>query len=242
MTPNCDLHTHTLHSDGALAPAALVDLAASRGVSALAVTDHDTLDGLPAARRRGGERGLEVIPGIELSVQEEGRDVHLLGYFVSRGEVLDEALREIRSQRLRRADRMLERLAELGMLLEVEDVRARARGGVVGRPHVAEALVERGFATSLEDAFDRFLGTGRPACVPKQTVALVEGVRLLRLAGAVPVMAHPGSSGCDDLLPSLRRAGVLGLEVWHPTHSAEEVRRYLRAAHRHGLLPTGGSD
>src|SRR2546426_498910 len=158
MTPNCDLHTHTLHSDGALAPAALVDLAASRGVSALAVTDHDTLDGLPAARRRGGERGLEVIPGIELSVQEEGRDGHLLGSFVSRGE------------------------------------------------------------------------------------ALVEGVRLLRLAGAVPVMAHPGSSGCDDLLPSLRRAGVLGLEVWHPTHSAEEVRRYLRAAHRHGLLPTGGSD
>jgi hypothetical protein len=242
QTPNCDLHTHTLYSDGALPPEALVDLAASRGVTALAVTDHDTLAGLPAATQRGRERGLEVVPGIELSVQVGELDVHLLGYFVTRGEVLRAALDEIQHERVRRADLMVERLAGLGMRLDAGDVARRARGGVVGRPHVAEALLERGFVSSLDDAFDRFLAVGRPAFVPKRTVTLREGAALLRAAGGVPVVAHPSVSGIDALVPELYAAGVLGLEVWHPTHNADDVRRYSRWARRHGLVPTGGSD
>ena len=238
----CDLHSHTLHSDGALTPEALVELAASRGVGALAVTDHDTLDGLPAAVRRGRELGVEVVPGIELSVDEQGKDIHLLGYFVSRPQVLEAALREIREERVRRAHRMLERLAELGCHVEYDAVASRARGGVVGRPHIAAALLERGHVDSLNDAFERLIGSDGPAFVPKRTLCLEAGVELLRRAGAVPVVAHPGVSDCDELLPRLRAVGVLGLEVWHPQHDARSTRRYRSVARRHGLVPTGGSD
>jgi hypothetical protein len=242
MPPTCDLHSHTLYSDGALTPEELVDLAAARGVDALAVTDHDTVDALPAALRRGLERDIEIVPGIELSVDENGYDVHLLGYFISRPEVLQETLGAIRRERGSRARRMLELLAALGCSLDEEAVVRRARGGVVGRPHVAEELVARGYVADLDDAFDRYLATGRPAYLPKRTLGLAEAVALLKRAGAVPVVAHPGPSGLDALLPSFRGAGVVGIEVWHPRHPARSVRRYLRMARKHGLLPTGGSD
>jgi 3',5'-nucleoside bisphosphate phosphatase len=241
-TAACDLHTHTLHSDGELEPAALVELAAQRGLAALAITDHDVLDAIPAAERRGGELGLEVIAGIELSVDEGGRDVHLLGYFVSRPEVLQASLAALHEERRRRAERMVERLAGLGCAIEYDAVLQRARGGVVGRPHVAEELLSRGHVASINDAFDRFLAVDRPAYLPKRTLGLVDAVALLRRAGAVPVVAHPGASDIDDLLPRLRPAGVLGLEVWHPQHSESDIRRYQRLARRYDLLPTGGSD
>jgi predicted metal-dependent phosphoesterase TrpH len=238
----CDLHNHTLHSDGVLTPEQLVDLAARRGVSALAVTDHDTLDGLEAATRRGLELGVEIIPGIELSVESEGRDIHLLGYFVSRPQLMREALRDIQRERVQRAVRMLARLDELGCRIEFDAVAARARGGVVGRPHIAAELLEHGFVASLNDAFERYIGSSGPAYVAKRTLAIEDGVQLLRQAGAVPVVAHPGVSDCDDLLPRLRDIGVLGLEVWHPQHDERSLRLYSAAAQRHGLLPTGGSD
>jgi predicted metal-dependent phosphoesterase TrpH len=242
MPAICDLHNHTLYSDGHLAPAALVDLAASRGVAVLAVTDHDTLEGIEEARARGVERGVEVVPGIELSVEEGSYDVHLLGYFVSRPETLKPALDEIQRERVTRALRIVERLAELGIELEYAAVQARARGGVVGRPHVAEELVFRGHTQSVNEAFDRYLGVDRPAYVAKRSVGLADGVRLLRDAGAVPVVAHPGASDLDDLIPWLADLGVLGLEVWHPKHDERETRRYLGLAERHRLVPTGGSD
>jgi predicted metal-dependent phosphoesterase TrpH len=241
-TPRCDLHSHTFHSDGALAPEALVDLAVDSGLAALAVTDHDTVDGVAAAVQRGAERGLEVVAGIELSVEEDGRDVHLLGYFVSRSDVLREALETLREERRVRARRTIEILASLGVQVEYERVAARAQGGVVGRPHVAEEMVACGHATSIDDAFDRFLGGGRPAHVAKRALGLAEAARLLRRAGAVPVVAHPGASHLGALLPRLRPAGVMGLEVWHPKHDPRQTRRYLEACRRHGLLPTGGTD
>jgi 3',5'-nucleoside bisphosphate phosphatase len=242
MTATCDLHTHTLHSDGELTPAALVELAAERGLAALAVTDHDVLDAIPEARRRGAELGVEIVAGIELSVDEDGHDVHLLGYFVSRPEVLDGALRDLHAERRRRAEQMVELLATLGCGIDYDAVLVRARGGVVGRPHVAEELLAQGLVSSINDAFERYLATDRPAYVPKRTLGLTDAVLLLRRAGAVPVVAHPGASDIEDLLPRLRPAGVLGLEVWHPKHSATEVRRYLRTAKDYDLLPTGGSD
>jgi predicted metal-dependent phosphoesterase TrpH len=238
----CDLHNHTLHSDGVLSPEELVDLAARRGVTALALTDHDTLEGLDAAVRRGREHGIEIVPGIELSVESEGKDIHLLGYFVSRPQVMQAALRDIQKERVQRAERIVERLAELGCRIEYEAVAARARGGVVGRPHIALELLEHGFVVSLNDAFDRYIGSDGPAYVAKRTLTLEEGVRLLREAGAVPVVAHPGVSDCDELLPRLRDLGVLGLEVWHPQHDERSVRQYRSAAQRYGLVPTGGSD
>jgi predicted metal-dependent phosphoesterase TrpH len=238
----CDLHSHTLYSDGALEPEALVELAARNGLAALAVTDHDGVEALPAAMRRGAALGLEVVPGIELSVDEGGLDVHLLGYFVSRPDVLREALDDLRREREVRARRMVERLAALGCPVDFAAVAARARGGVVGRPHVAEELVARGHVESIDAAFELHLGADRPAYVAKRALGLAEAVRLLRAAGAVSVVAHPGPSELDALLPRLRPAGVIGLEVWHPKHDRRDVRRYLAAARTHGLLPTGGSD
>jgi predicted metal-dependent phosphoesterase TrpH len=238
----CDLHTHTLHSDGELTPEALVELAASRGLAALAITDHDVLDAIPAATRRGAALGVEIVPGIELSVDEDGRDVHLLGYFVSRPELLHTALTELQAERRRRAARMVERLADLGCAIDYDAVLVRARGGVVGRPHVAEELLAHGHVDSINDAFDRYLATDRPAYFAKRTLGLADAARLLRSAGAVPAVAHPGASDLGPLLPHLRAAGVLGLEVWHPKHTATQVRRYLRIAQHYDLLPTGGSD
>jgi len=238
----CDLHSHTLHSDGALSPEALVDLAASRGLAALAVTDHDTLDALPAAQARGAALGIEIVAGIELSIDEEGTDIHLLGYFVSRPDVLREALATLRLDRETRANRMVARLAELGMVVEYEAIRARARGGVVGRPHVAEEMVACGHVATLNEAFDRWLGLHRPAYVAKRALRLAEGAALLRRAGAVPVVAHPGASALGAILPRLAASGVLGLEIWHPKHDAWQVRRFLRLAQSQGLVPTGGTD
>jgi predicted metal-dependent phosphoesterase TrpH len=188
--PICDLHNHTLHSDGLLTSQALVELAARRGVTALAVTDHDTVDGLDAARARGAELGIEVIPGIELSIDEAGVDIHLLGYFISRPDVLRDALATLRVERETRAARIVARLVELGVPVQYEAVRARALGGVIGRPHVAEEMVACGHAVSLNDAFDR-LGSDRPAYIAKRALGLEDGVTLLRRAGAVPVVAHP---------------------------------------------------
>jgi predicted metal-dependent phosphoesterase TrpH len=238
----CDLHSHTLHSDGVLSPAALVELAQSQGVRVLGLTDHDTLAGLPAAVARGRELGVEVVPGIELSVEEDGRDIHLLGYFVSRPGFLEAALAEIQRSRRQRAREIVERLGRLGVHVRYADVEQRARGGVVGRPHVAEEIVACGHAATLNEAFDRWIGTGGPAYVPKRTVSLVEGVEMLRRAGAVPVVAHPGVSDCDDLLPRFHDQGVQGLEVWHPQHGERLVRFYLQKARQYGLVPTGGSD
>jgi 3',5'-nucleoside bisphosphate phosphatase len=240
--PSCDLHSHTLYSDGALEPEALVDLAVRNGLAALAVTDHDVVDALPAAMARGAALGIEVIPGIELSVDEHGTDIHVLGYFVSRPAILHEALETIQRDRRTRARRIVERLAALGCPIEYEAVEARARGGVVGRPHVAEELIARGHVPNLEAAFDRYLATGKPAYEAKRALGLAESAALLRAAGAVPVVAHPGPSGLDALVPELRAKGILGLEVWHPKHDERQIRGYLAAAERHGLLPTGGSD
>jgi predicted metal-dependent phosphoesterase TrpH len=242
MPGYCDLHSHTLCSDGVLSPEALVDLAATRRVAALAVTDHDTVEGLDAACARGVELGIEVVPGIELSIEEGSMDVHLLGYFVSRPAVLADALAEIRRERVTRARRIVERLRELGYELEYAAVAARARGGVVGRPHVAEEMVARGHVASLNDAFDRWLGADRPAYIAKRSVGLAAGAALLRAAGAVPVVAHPGPSDLDALVPWLRDQGVAGLEVWHPKHDESQRGRYAEMARRHGLVPTGGTD
>lgn len=242
MSAYCDLHSHTLCSDGALTPEALVDLAASRGLQALAVTDHDTIDGLERARARGQTAGIEIVPGIELSIEEGSMDVHLLGYFISRPSVLTSALDEICRARVTRARTIVERMCELGYALEYSAVEARARGGVVGRPHVAEEIVARGYAATMNEVFDRWLGSDRPAYVAKRSIGLAEGAALLREAGAVPVVAHPGPSELDALVPWLREQGVAGIEVWHPKHDDSQRRRYLEMAERHQLVPTGGTD
>ncbi len=240
-TRRVDLHTHTTCSDGRLSPEDLVRRAESRGLAALAITDHDTLDALP--RAAAVRETLELVPGLEMSSSLEGLDLHLLGYFVdAEHRELRERLAGFREDRVQRAARIAERLAVLGVPVDPERVRARATGGVVGRPHLAAEMVEAGHVEDLDDAFRRFLATGGPAYVPRPAFHPVEAIRLIHAAGGVSVLAHPGNAVSDRIVEALAEGGLRGIEVWHPQHGVATVRRLRALAHRLGLLETGGSD
>jgi len=236
-----DLHTHTTCSDGRLTPEELVARAEARGLAALAITDHDTLDALP--RAAAARTAVELVPGLEMSTSLEGLDLHLLGYFVDPEHVeLAERLRAFRLDRVERARRIIERLETLGVPVEEEAVRRRAAGGVVGRPHLAAEMIEAGHADDMDDAFRRFLAAGGPAYVPRPAFHPHEAIRLIHAAGGVSVIAHPGASVPDRVIELLVEGGLRGIEIWHPQHGVQAVRRLRAIAHRFGLIETGGSD
>jgi hypothetical protein len=238
-----DLHTHTTASDGLLTPTELVRHALERGLGAVAVTDHDTTAGLPEALAAGAELGLEVIPGVEISTSHDGLEVHLLGYWVDAGSAeFERLLASRRDDRDARAREMVERLAGLGVHIDYEDVLREAGRGAVGRPHVAAALVTKGWVRTKQEAFDRWLADGRAAAVPKPVFPLAEAIQLLHGMGAVPVCAHPGLLKRPELLNEMPALGLLGVEVYYPKHAPEQQRQLLAFAKSHGLVATGGSD
>jgi predicted metal-dependent phosphoesterase TrpH len=241
--PICDLHTHSLWSDGTETPSRVVEIALSRNLAALALTDHDTLDALPEARERANGTSLRIIPGVELSTADGPLEIHILGYFFDEDdEDLRAALTHFRSVRKERMRGMIEQLARLGMTLEEEEVLVRAKGGTVGRPHVAEALVARGYVATIDEAFRRYLGNHGPAWVPKPVLTPSEAIDLVRRAGGITAVAHPATIGRDAILADLARAGLTGLECIHPKHDTAMTSRYRDAATRLGLVVTGGSD
>lgn len=241
--PFHDLHSHTQCSDGELTPTELVQLAARQGVTVLALSDHDTFEGLAEAQSVGETLGVEVISAIELSAAHDNRDFHILAYFVRDQQVLQPVLDDIAASRRTRARKIVERLAELGVQIEWEAVQKRALGSVIGRPHIAAELVEQGHVSTFSGAFNKWLGDGRPAHIEKSTVTLDEGIRLLVQAGGVPVLAHPGTYNCDEaLLDDMARVGLQGLEVWHPQNDAPTCERYLQWVEARGMIATGGSD
>ncbi len=238
-----DLHTHTTASDGALAPAALVELARRGGVGVLGVTDHDTVAGLDEALEAGARLGVEVIPGLEISSYHQRQEVHLLGYFVDhRCPALLESLAAWRAERVGRLYQMVERLRRYGIRLDADRIAARTAGASVGRPHVALAMVEAGHVATVQDAFDRFLADGRPAYVPRERVPVARAIALVRAAGGLPVLAHPAIYRNDGMIPELVREGLAGLEVLHRDHADAATARYRRIAARYDLARTGGSD
>lgn len=238
-----DLHMHSTASDGSDAPEAVAALAERNGLSVIALTDHDCLDGIPAAAARADAAGIRLIPGVELSVHEEGTDVHLLAYgFDPNDAALVEAIGRYRDARRERARKILARLKGLGIRIPLETVEEIARGGALGRPHVAEALLRGGHVETFNEAFQRFLGTHAPAYVAKAPVQLEEAARVVREAGGVTVLAHPGTLNRDHLIPGWARRGLDGIEVWHAKHDASAIARYKDYAKIHGLLMTGGSD
>jgi len=239
-----DLHTHSTHSDGTLSPRQLVVHASALGLSAIALTDHDSTDGLDEAAGAAQEVGITFVPGVELSVGPiDGRDIHMLAYFVDPGDaVLQRRLRELRAARFERARRMVEALDEAGYTVGIDDVVDIAAHGAVGRSHVAKALVARGHAATIADAFQRFIGHGQPFYHPKPATDPAEVVGLLVARGAIPVVAHPGVSGADDLLEGLVSAGLRGIEAYHADHTQEQMRYFAKRAVALGLLVTGGSD
>jgi predicted metal-dependent phosphoesterase TrpH len=239
-----DLHAHTTASDGVLAPAQLVELAVARGLVVLAVTDHDTTDGVERALAAAAGSGLRVIPSVELSTDVPAGEVHVLGYFVEpRSPVLADSLRRFREARHGRARRMVEQLIAVGVPITFEAVAAIAGEGAIGRPHVARALVAAGCATSVNDAFARYLVRGRPGYVERFKLTPVDAVRLIRDSGGVPVLAHPLSAvDLDALLPELIAAGLGGLEVYYGDYDEAARAGLLTLARRHDLAPTGGTD
>jgi hypothetical protein len=239
-----DLHSHTTASDGTLAPRDLVALAAKHGVRVLAVTDHDSTNGIAEAREAArGQRGLTIVPGIEINCDVDGAEIHVLGYFLDvEASWLQDFLGEQRAERAARVHRVLEKLAALGMPLDASEVFALVKEGSAGRPHIAQAMVHRGYVRSVREAFDRYLHTGGPASAPRRKLTPEQAVGVIRRASGVPVIAHPGLADRDAMLPSLVEAGLQGLEAHYPEHSAMQTETYLQYCARHDLVATGGSD
>lgn len=237
-----DLHTHTTASDGTLSPAELVQEAKQAGLQVLAVTDHDTVDGVGPAAEEADRLGIELVPGVELSTDVPDEEVHILGYFVDgQDRQFLALLRRLREGRLARAREMVRRLNQLGLPITFEEV-ARQADGAVGRPHVARALVAAGYVGSFEEAFQRYLARGRPAYVERERFSPEEAVQAVLRAGGVPVFAHPLWGGDRNRIARLVDCGLRGIEAYYPDHSPQDVRRFLEWAREFGLVATGGSD
>ncbi len=240
-----DLHLHTTASDGRLAPADLVARAHDAGVRTLSVTDHDTMAGVPAAARAASELGLEFLPGVEITAVLDQRDVHLLGYFLDPSPpALESFLHSQRDDRITRARAISEKLDELGVPIAIEPIveSAVAEGRSVARPLLARALVAAGHANSLREAFDRWIGDGRTAYVPRTGSSPADVVRLISRAGGVCSIAHPRLLNRDHLVPSLAKAGLAAIEVYHPEHDRLAKKHYRQLAVQHDLAVSGGSD
>ncbi len=240
-----DLHLHTTCSDGTLAPADLVRAAKASGLAAIAVTDHDTFDGIAPAQAAAAN-DIEIIPGVELTCQVRKSEVHLLGYFFNDtwhdpafARILDFA-RDIRAKRV---VQIVERLNEHKLDIAVADVQACAHGASIGRPHVARALVARGCVRNVEEAFARFLRPGKPGYVERYRMTAAEGIHHIRCSGGVSVLAHPGLAAISDTdIHDMRDQGLQGIEVWHPEHKPAQVAHYEDLAASLHLHLTGGSD
>lgn len=239
-----DLHSHTTASDGSLSSRELVQEAARRGVRILAITDHDSTEGLAEAMAEAANHPLfEIVPGVELNTDVEGGEIHILGFFIDYHEEWFQAiLRELREERVQRVYRMAERLGELGLPIDPQEVFARVKEGSAGRPHVAQVLVQRGYVKTVREAFDRYLKSGGPASVPRKKLSPQAAIDVIRRANGVAVFAHPGLSGKDELIPDLIRAGLQGLECYYHEHSSVQTATYLQLCREHRLVATGGSD
>lgn len=251
MGPGIDLHAHTTASDGSLTPTELVGQAHALGLAALAVTDHDTLGGLAEARAAASVIGLDLVPGVELSVEDDAGRFHLLGYgFDADDPALAQTLITLRRSRAARNEQMAQKMATLDLPVTMDDVRAEAGedAQVIARPHFARALIKKGIVGSVAEAFDRYLSTGKPLYLPKEVLTPHDAIALIHEAGGVAVMAHPGLVPLDEAalagrLGSLTQEdGLDGLEAYYSQHSRGETDRFLALAARLDLLVTGGSD
>lgn len=241
-----DLHTHTTASDGTYAPAELVREAVRRGVRVLAVTDHDSVDAVvPALLAARDHPPIEIVPGIEINTDDPGGEIHVLGYFLDHEALwLQDLLREFRAERAARVHRIAERLAALGHPIDAEEVLALVQEGSAGRPHVAQVMVRRGYVGTVREAFDRFLAAGKPAYVAHRKVASREACEIIRRAGGLAVVAHPGfHDDPEGMIRALAGTGLLdGVECYYAEHSPEQTARFLGLCRELGLVPTGGSD
>ena len=238
-----DLHSHSTCSDGLRTPRQVVEEAAAAGVRVLSLTDHDTVNGVEEAIEAGRQLGVETVPGTELSVHVNDRELHLLAYFI---DYLDERLGSyvevLHRRRRERGEAIVRRLNQLGVGVSLEEVLLRSAGGPLGRPHIAAAMVASGAVPTKEEAFQHFLGDRRPAYVPKPRSPAAEVIDLVHELGGVVVLAHPGLTVSETLIAELAEVGLDGVEVFHPSHQSPQIEHYQEIARRYGLLMSGGSD
>ena len=243
-----DLHLHTTHSDGSFSTRDVMTFAKQAGVTALAITDHDIVEGIAEATAIGTELGIEVVPGVEISSRLGESELHILGYFLNWTDpLLAQRLSSLRDSRHTRNPKIVQRLNELGIPITYEEVRALAGTESVGRPHIARLLMEKKFVTSAKEAFDRYLANGRPAFVDRELPEPAQAVQWIREAGGVPVLAHPtwvrtSADGLRTLIRELKATGLGGIEVHYSTHTPSQTTEYLNLAKQCDLVVTGGSD
>ncbi len=237
-----DLHTHTNASDGEHSPEELIALARERGVGILALTDHDTIAGIDRALAAASQAGdIELIPGVELSTDVPGYEIHILGYFVNwRAPEFLKMVDEFREGRVGRAEKIVSKLAALGVPVSFARVQEIAGDGAIGRPHVARALLETGQVGSIQEAFDKYLANDKPAYVEHYSLPPTEAVAFIRRTGGVPVFAHP--RGATQFIPDLLKAGLMGLECYYAEYDARSQQELRELARTYGLIATGGSD
>lgn len=247
MQVTADLHTHSSASDGDLNPSQLVELAASKGLTAISLTDHDTLTGIPMALESGSRHAVDVITGVEISAEYEPGMLHILGYFPVFPDGMEVDLERVQAARRERIPRIVRKLNDLGVMLTEEDIIELAGEAQIGRPHIAKVLLNEGYVSSFDEAFDEYLGKGKKAYVPKEKMTCEKAIGLIRNYRGLPVLAHPYTLHLEDadlksFIKELRQWGLVGIEVYYPDHTPDDTTRYLHMAQEFGLLITGGTD
>ena len=244
MDKPCDLHIHSAYSDGILSPGEIVRRASRKGLAAVAVTDHDTIGGQEEALAAGLEYGIDVISGIEFSAIENGVGFHILGYLIDLNDgAINKSVEWLREKRLVRFRGMLDKLDDLGIRIDMDDMQDSGETDSYGRPHLARMMLENGFIDHYQEAYSRYLGNGRAAHVAKEVLSLAKVIELIRNAGGVPVWAHPGGRILNgDYLKDMMEMGLQGVEVWHPNHNSDLEHRIAAVTAEFGLVATGGSD
>jgi predicted metal-dependent phosphoesterase TrpH len=243
-----DLHIHTTASDGSFSPHEIVEMALDVGLTAIAITDHDTTSGNAEALAAGAELGIEIVTGIELSMNHAQTSFHMLGYFINPDdETLNERLKEVRRFREERNPRIIAKLNDLGMEITIEEALAKASGDTLGRPHIAAVLIEEGYVKNNQEAFDRYLAKGAAAYVERERLSSAEAIELIKGAGGVAVLAHPGTYALsvrvlNEVVSGLADAGLGGIEIIYPEHTRTLQKKYYEIAERYGLAVTGGTD
>ena len=241
--PRADLHLHSIYSDGVLTPKELVQQASKYNISVISITDHDNVGAINEAIEEGKQVGVEVIPGLELSVEMNDKDIHLLAYFFDPENIrLNDYLRFFQHERLRRAERIIEKLNRINVPLDIDSVLEQAGIGSVGRPHIASALLEHGLIENYHEAFQKYLGNGAPAFEKKYQLSPNEAIQLISHAGGLCFLAHPGKYTSDVELFQLIKLGIDGIEVVHPSHSESQQNFYRSVVNQYFLLESGGSD
>lgn len=243
-----DLHIHSTYSDGTFSPTSLVELARAKKVSAISITDHDTMEGTQEALAAGERSGVEVVPGLEMSVAHNSTHLHLLGYYAnSDNSDLIQVLKDIQVARISRNSRIIERLNALSLGVSLAEVEAKSTVGQTGRPHIAQVMVEKGYVKNIDQAFSDFLGKSGQAYVPRKVLSASEAIARIRGAGGVAVLAHPATidnslRSIPQLVGELVRVGLQGIEVYYPAHTRKIRKRLHTIAESYGLVVTGGSD